>query len=104
VAELFLEPPKELGPTPKAPQQKASWFWFFRVVDDVLRAAEPWFPNKLRQRAIDRAVAWVGERLNGADGLGAIFPALANSVMIYDALGVPAEDSRRAIPRKSIDK
>ena len=104
VAELFLEPPRQLGPTPKAPQQKASWFWFFRVVDDVLRAAEPWFPKKPRARAIDRAVAWVDERLNGEDGLGAIFPAMANSVMMYDALGVPAEDPRRAIARKSIDK
>src|SRR6516165_734489 len=104
VAELFLEPPRQLGPTPKAPQQKASWFWFFRVVDNALRAAEPWFPKKLRQRAIDRAVAWVDERLNGEDGLGAILPAMANSVMMYDALGVPVEDSRRAIARESIDK
>ena len=104
VAELFLEPPRLLGPTPKAPQQKASWFWFFRLVDDVLRAAEPWFPQRLRVRAIDRAVAWVDERLNGEDGLGAIFPAMANSVMMYDALGVPAEDPRRAIARQSIDK
>jgi squalene-hopene/tetraprenyl-beta-curcumene cyclase len=104
VAELFLEPPRQLGPTSKAPQQKASWFWFFRVVDDVLRAAEPWFPQRLRMRAIDRAVSWVDERLNGEDGLGAIFPAMANSVMMYDALGVPAEDPRRAIARQSIDK
>jgi squalene-hopene/tetraprenyl-beta-curcumene cyclase len=104
VAELFLEPPRQLGPTQKAPQQKASWFWFFRVVDDVLRAAEPWFPQRLRVRAIDRAVAWVDERLNGEDGLGAIFPAMANTVMMYDALGVPAEDPRRAIARQSIDK
>jgi squalene-hopene/tetraprenyl-beta-curcumene cyclase len=104
VIELFLQPPQELGPTPKAPQQKASWFWFFRVVDDVLRAAEPWFPVALRQRAIDRAITWVEERLNGEDGLGAIFPAMANSVMMYDALGVPADDPRRAIARRSIDK
>jgi squalene-hopene/tetraprenyl-beta-curcumene cyclase len=104
VSELFLEPPNELGPTPKAPQQKASWFWFFRVVDDVLRAAESWFPQKLRARAMDRAVAWVDERLNGEDGLGAIFPAMANSVMMYDALGVAADDPRRAIARRSIDK
>src|SRR6516225_9576007 len=61
-------------------------------------------PKEVRQRAIDRAVAWVDERLNGEDGLGAILPAMANSVMMYDALGVPAEDSRRAIARKSIDK
>ena len=104
VAELFLEPPRQLGPAPKAPQQKASWFWFFRVVDDVLRAAERWFPQRLRVRAIDHAVAWVDERLNGEDGLGAIFPAMANSVMMYDALGVPADDPRRAIARQSIDK
>src|ERR1700729_708216 len=29
IDELFLAPPQMLGPTPKAPQQKASWFWFF---------------------------------------------------------------------------
>jgi squalene-hopene/tetraprenyl-beta-curcumene cyclase len=104
VAELFLEPPRQLGPTPKAPQQKASWFWFFRVVDNVLRAVEPWFPQKVRARAIDRAIAWLDERLNGEDGLGAIFPAMANSVMMYDALGVPTDDPRRAIARKSVDK
>jgi squalene-hopene/tetraprenyl-beta-curcumene cyclase len=104
VTELFLQPPQQLGPTPKAPQQKASWFWFFRGVDDVLRAAEPLFPQRLRQRAIDRATAWVEERLNGEDGLGAIFPAMANSVMMYDALGVPEDDPRRAIARRSIDR
>jgi squalene-hopene/tetraprenyl-beta-curcumene cyclase len=104
VSELFLDPPRQLGPTPKAPQQKASWFWFFRVVDDVLRALEPHFPKRTRQRAVDRAVAWVAERLNGEDGLGAIFPAMANSVMMYDALGYPADHPQRAIARKSIEK
>ncbi len=104
ITELFLEPPQQLGPAPRAPHQKASWFWFFRVVDDVLRAAEPWFPKSMRQRAIDRAVGWVEERLNGEDGLGAIFPAMANGVMMFDALGVPADDPRRAIARKSVDK
>jgi squalene-hopene/tetraprenyl-beta-curcumene cyclase len=104
ITELFLDPPGELGPTPKAPQQKASWFWFFRVVDNVLRTVEPWFPQTLRQRAIERAVAWTEERLNGEDGLGAIFPAMANSVMMFDALGVGPDDPRRAIARKSVDK
>src|SRR5271168_547394 len=86
IDELFIAPPSSIGPTPKAPQQKASWFWFFRVVDDALRSIEPYFPKTARQRAIDAAVAWVGERLNGEDGLGAIFPAMANSVMMYDTL------------------
>jgi squalene-hopene/tetraprenyl-beta-curcumene cyclase len=104
ITELFLDPPGQLGPTPKAPQQKASWFWFFRAVDNALRTVEPWFPQKLRQRAIERAVAWSEERLNGEDGLGAIFPAMANSVMMFDALGIGPDDPRRAIARKSVDK
>jgi len=104
IDELFLEPPQSIGPAPKAPQQKASWFWFFRGVDNLLRAAEPYFPKRTRQRAIDRAVAWVSERLNGEDGLGAIFPAMANSVMMFAVLGYPENHPQRAIARKSIEK
>jgi squalene-hopene/tetraprenyl-beta-curcumene cyclase len=104
IDELFLEPPERMGPAPKAPQQKASWFWFFHGVDNVLRATEPYFPKRTRQRAIDRAVAWVGERLNGEDGLGAIFPAMANSVMMFDVLGFPENHPQRAIARKSVEK
>jgi squalene-hopene/tetraprenyl-beta-curcumene cyclase len=104
IDELFLEPPQTIGPTPKAPQQKASWFWFFRGVDNILRATEPYFPKRTRQRAFDRAVAWVTERLNGEDGLGAIFPAMANSVMMFDVLGYPENHPQRAIARKSIEK
>ena len=104
IDELFLEPPQSIGPTPKAPQQKASWFWFFRGVDNVLRATEPYFPKASRQRAMDSAVAWVNERLNGEDGLGAIFPAMANSVMMFDVLGYPENHPPRAIARKSVEK
>jgi squalene-hopene/tetraprenyl-beta-curcumene cyclase len=104
IDELFLQPPQTIGPAPKAPQQKASWFWFFRGVDNVLRTTEPYFPARTRQRAFDRAVAWVGERLNGEDGLGAIFPAMANSVMMFDVLGFSETHPQRAIARKAIEK
>ncbi len=104
IDELFLEPPHTIGAPPRAPQQKASWFWIFRAVDAVLRAAEPWFPRAWRQRATDRAVAWAGERLNGEDGLGAIFPAMANSVMMFDVLGYPETHPQRAIARKSVER
>jgi len=104
IDELFLEPPETIGPTPKAPPQKAGWFWFFRGVDAVLRVAVPLFPKSMRQRAIDRALAWVTERLNGEDGLGAIFPAMANSVMMFDVLGYPEQHPLRAIARKSVEK
>jgi len=38
IDELFLEPPQAIGLAPKAPQQNALWFWFFRAVDVGLRA------------------------------------------------------------------
>jgi squalene-hopene/tetraprenyl-beta-curcumene cyclase len=104
IDELFLEPPATVGPAPKAPQQKASWFWFFRGIDAVLHAAEPLFPKRLRRRAIDHAREWVTERLNGEDGLGAIFPAMANSVMMFDVLGYAEDHPLRAIARRSIEK
>jgi squalene-hopene/tetraprenyl-beta-curcumene cyclase len=104
IEELFLEPPQSIGLAPKAPQQKASWFWFFRGIDAVLRALERYFPQRSRRRAIDHAVAWVSERLNGEDGLGAIFPAMANSVMMFEALGYAEHDPERALARRSIEK
>jgi squalene-hopene/tetraprenyl-beta-curcumene cyclase len=104
IDELFLEPPQTIGPAPKAPQQKAPWFWLFGAIDSLLHAFEPLFPKRSRRRAIERAEAWVGERLNGEDGLGAIFPAMANSVMMFDALGYPEHHPQRAIARKSIEK
>jgi squalene-hopene/tetraprenyl-beta-curcumene cyclase len=104
IDELFLEPPQTIGLAEKAPQQNALWFWFFRGVDVVLRAVEPLLARWFRRPAIDRAVAWVSERLNGEDGLGAIFPAMANSVMMFDALGYAESEPRRAIARRSIEK
>jgi squalene-hopene/tetraprenyl-beta-curcumene cyclase len=104
IDELFVEPPSTLGPAPKALQQKATWFWFFHIVDNVLRATEPHFPKGSRKRAIDQAVAWVTERLNGEDGLGAIYPAMANSVMMFDALGFPEDYPLRATARRSVEK
>src|SRR5438270_7693896 len=80
IDELFHEDPNSVGPPAKAPHQKWSWFLFFRGVDIVLRALEPVMPKRQRKRAIDKAVAFVTERLNGIDGLGAIYPAMENSV------------------------
>jgi squalene-hopene/tetraprenyl-beta-curcumene cyclase len=105
IDELFVEAdPRRIGPPHKAPHQKWRWFLFFRAIDAMLRAAEPFFPRRPRQRAIDAAVRFVTERLNGEDGLGAIYPAMANSVMMYDVLGYAKDHPDRAIARKSIDK
>ena len=104
IPELFTRPPETIGMAPKAPHQKAGWFYFFAGVDSLLRIVEPYFPKAMRQRSIDRAVEFVTERLNGEDGLGAIFPAMVNSLMMYRVLGYPADHPLPAIARKSIDK
>jgi squalene-hopene/tetraprenyl-beta-curcumene cyclase len=104
IDELFFDAPVNVDLAPRAPHQRPGWFLFFRGVDAVLRAIDGLFPRHTRQRATEAAARFVDERLNGEDGLGAIFPAMANSVMMYDALGYPEDHPQRAIARRSIDK
>jgi squalene-hopene/tetraprenyl-beta-curcumene cyclase len=104
IDELFREAPQTVRRPPKAPHQTWRWFLLFEAIDAVLRLLEPVFPRRSRKRAIDKAVSFVRERLNGEDGLGAIFPAMANSVMMFDALGFPDTDPDVRIARASLDK
>ncbi len=101
IDELFLQPPLTIGPPHKAPHQKWTWFSAFRLIDMVLRPAVRLSPKGMRQRSIRRAVDFVSERLNGEDGLGAIFPAMANACLMFDALGDPV---KAKIARDSLDK
>jgi squalene-hopene/tetraprenyl-beta-curcumene cyclase len=90
VQELFRTPPEQITDWIRGPYRSA-WGRFFKGVDGVLRAAQPWFPRRGTDRAVAKAVAFVTERLNGDDGLGGIYPAIANSVMMFDALGYSPE-------------
>jgi squalene-hopene/tetraprenyl-beta-curcumene cyclase len=90
IAELFLEPAETVRDWIKPPSPSVigtAFVWLDRIV----RAVEPYFPKKRRQRAIDRAVDFITERLNGEDGLGGIFPAMSHSLMMYAALGYPLD-------------
>ena len=101
VDELF-EAKVRIKPKSKAANTKRIWTWGFAALDVLLKAIDGWWPSALRRRAIERCVAFVTERLNGEDGLGAIYPAMANSVMMFDALGYPADHPDRAVARKSV--
>ena len=103
IDELFLQDPRSIGMTAKAPHQSMAWFMLFRSLDAILRVIEPFFPEKLRQRAIDAALAFIEERLNGEDGMGAIYPPMANIVMMYDALGFGPDYPPRATTRRALD-
>jgi squalene-hopene/tetraprenyl-beta-curcumene cyclase len=104
IDELFIQPPQSIGTRPKAPHQQWGWFQLFRGIDAVLRLLEPAFPKRLRKRSTDKAVTFVTERLNNQDGLGAIFPAMVNSVMMFDALAYPRQHPDYVAARNSIDK
>ena len=90
----------------RARRRIRSWLWFslFPRHRRVLRPGVPLIPEALRA-ARDRHARSPSstERLNGEDGLGAIFPAMANSVMMYDVLGDPA-DTAAAIARDSVEQ
>lgn len=104
IDELFLAPPRQLGPAPCAPHQSRVWFALFRMVESAVRRLQPRLPAQLRRRALARASAFVRERLNGEDGLGAIFPAMVNAVLMLDALGLPRDGPEFATARLAIDK
>ena len=103
VQELFKERPEKIREWhPSA--DKSAWAKFFRGLDRVLQVGERFIPARTRKRSIELAVAWVTERLNGEDGLGAIYPAMANSVMMYECLGYPKDDPNLVIAKESVEK
>ena len=103
IAELFRTPPAQVRDWIRGPYRSA-WGRVFKAVDVVVRRLEPWLPRRTRARAIQQAVAFVTERLNGEDGLGAIYPAMANTVMLFDALGYPPDHPNAAIAWAAIRK
>jgi len=102
--ELFASPQRPVRLPRRAAHQGPVWFGLFRGFDAALRVVERWFPDSVRRRAIARAELFVRERLNGDHGLGAIFPAMVNAVMMFDALGTPSTDADMVQARASIDR
>ncbi len=101
VRELFTRDPARVRDYIRGPY-RSRWGHAFKALDVVLKRVEPLFSTSMRRRAIDRAVAFVTERLNGEDGLGAIYPAMANSVMMFDVLGYPPTHPDAATAWKSV--
>jgi squalene-hopene/tetraprenyl-beta-curcumene cyclase len=103
IRELFTTPPETVRDYQVNPTG-ARMGDFFLALDKLLQIVEPFFPEGQRKKATKRAVAWVTERLNGEDGLGAIFPAMANTVMAFDALGYGRDHPDRLTAKRAVDK
>jgi squalene-hopene/tetraprenyl-beta-curcumene cyclase len=109
VRELFTVAPEDdhsyfrLGPERSGAKARllASAFFF---VDRLLRMSDSLIPKATRARATRNAESWFLERLNGEDGLGAIFPAMVNALEAMVLLGYPVDDPRRVTAKKALEK
>ena len=81
-----------------------TWHNFFLGVDSVFRLWEKFGPRGIRQRAIAKAEAWMLERMENAEGLGAIYPPMMYSIMAMDVLGYAKDDPRRVEALRQFDK
>lgn len=89
--ELLPKPREKVDFSLLKPERLLCWDTFFLTVDVFLKAAERLPIGRLRKKAIERAAAWFIPRAVQPGGLGAILPAMANSVMALKCLGYPLE-------------
>jgi len=103
IPELFVMPANQkwfymTNPT-------GTWVgYILLVLDFIFRQIEPLMFKGLEKKGVDAAFKFIIERLNGEDGLGGIFPAMANALMAFDALGIPDDNRDYITCRKAIDK
>ena len=102
IRELFLQAPeRETYPMNATGSPLGA---VFAGIDKVLRLSDPLRPRSQRRKAINAAIDFVTERLNGEDGLGGIFPAMANAAMAFHALGYDWEEPNYRTTRDAIDR
>jgi squalene-hopene/tetraprenyl-beta-curcumene cyclase len=105
IPELFVTPPdqeRHYFPTPQGRAGRLART--FLLLDRCVRRLDPLIPQAMRRRATARAEAWTLERLNGEDGLGAIFPAMVNALEAFAVLGYPSDDPRRVLAKRALEK
>ncbi|MGO8786615.1 MAG: squalene--hopene cyclase [Terriglobia bacterium] len=91
VKELFRDATGRI-PAFEWDRRLLSWRNFFLVLDRLFKWHEklPWKP--LRKRALRKAQEWLLEHLERTEGLGAIYPAMVNSVFALRAMGYATDD------------
>ena len=101
VRELFVvDPEEERDYFPVRSARNRVYLAF----DQLVRRLDPIISRVLRRRALERAEAWILERLNGEGGLGAIFPAMVNALEALDTLGYPPGDLDRAAAKRALER
>ncbi len=86
IEELFEKNPK-LKSISISLRPFFSWKHFFLRVDRFLKIYEKLPFKPFRKTALRKAKQWMLERLEKSDGLGAIYPAMVNSLFALSVLG-----------------
>lgn len=102
VRELFIKPPESLRHLDEFSSGNL-YKNLFILLDRGLKRVDGLVPPSQRQKAIERAVCWTIERMQGNGGIGAIFPAMANAVMALKVLGYSNDDPNVKRGIQSID-
>ncbi|MTV78189.1 squalene--hopene cyclase, partial [Streptococcus pneumoniae] len=86
--ELYPAGSEQADMRPRWRKPRVSWPNFFLVCDRILKRLRPFRLEGLRRRAVRKCEEWLVEHMGeGSDGLGAIFPAMLNSILALKALG-----------------
>ncbi|MBV8803940.1 MAG: squalene--hopene cyclase [Sinobacteraceae bacterium] len=105
IRELFVTPAERERGYYHGPDRPSGFLAAcFRVLDRIGRRADVLVPKSIRDQALKRAESWMLERLNGEDGLGAIFPAMVNALEAMVVLGYPVEDQHRSTAKRALEK
>jgi squalene-hopene/tetraprenyl-beta-curcumene cyclase len=108
IRELFVTPAEEERHYFRLPAENGRARRLAKVffaLDRFARVAiEPFIPKAMRRAATRRAEAWFLERLNGEDGLGAIFPAMVNAVEAMVLLGYPRDNQHLVTAKRALEK
>jgi squalene-hopene/tetraprenyl-beta-curcumene cyclase len=101
--ELFTTPPEEER-FRRPGARSGALARTFLVIDGLARSVDGLIPRALRERALRRAEAWMLERLNGEDGLGAIFPAMVNALEALAVRGYASDHPRRRAAKSALEQ
>jgi squalene-hopene/tetraprenyl-beta-curcumene cyclase len=105
INELFTTPPDQERHYFHLPPGRAGLLAkAFLLLDHCIRHIDPLIPKAMRRSATRRAEKWMVERLNGEDGLGAIFPAMVNALEAMILLGYANDDPRVVTARRALQK
>jgi squalene-hopene/tetraprenyl-beta-curcumene cyclase len=93
IDELFLGGRQHANLALQRDERVITWKNFFLLTDKALKIAQKFPISPVRNMAIKRAETWMIERFKDSGGLGAILPAMMNSVIALKCLGYTEDDA-----------